>query len=922
MGRLLFILGVGVLLSVPLARAQDDPDALYQNGLNAFNAGRYPEAAQAFQQLVSTFGEEPSMQKAMEAVYYALGSTYFNLANYPEAVTAFEEYLKRFPGADLREEVTFRLGSAEFLQQNYDQALAAFKQVLEQWPNSVFSEDAAFQAAMCLRQQEKTAELMPALEEFIGNFPNSELLPQARLYLARGYFDAGKLVPALEQIEQLPATGRNMDHMVYANFLAIEIGDAAFDNTQYDLALRAYRRVRTKAALFRIQNRLVAEREAELNALQRQKVDPLQAAAHFRAQRRLQSAVSMAHDALERLEKIPDYDGGLFHRIGRCFFAIDRYWESLVAFTRVKAEATEPAIIEAGHFDLVLSLNRLRRFEDLVEEADRYLAEYGKDQKYIDNGRVPTIAFMRAESFINREMFEEAEPAMAQLLRDYPNHPNKARIEFYRGLSLAMLEQFDKAIALFEKWITDHPYDMMQAEVGYWLPVARFYNNDYKGALPEFQAYAEEYPDSIYAPEAEYRVAQCYYAMEDFDKAGDLLLEWVNKYPDHSSFGEALVTAGDALAAAGRLEDAYRAYLRVPPEAEPFQFLALRQAAKVFRAIDDKDAYLTMRSAFERYLKQHPDSPNAVEAAYQAGWALRQIGQTDEAKRLYLSVIERYGNNRAWEGLSPMLDDLRKLYPGEQEALDADLSSLVNKARAGNQYTLLARLSIAQLRWSKKDQVEGAVRIASTFPMDTLDAESLSFIGTAFVKRGEVLRGLELFDRLLADFPKSRYTDAAYAKKAEAELANGNFEQALDLAEKAAQRAYEPSLLMEAVFYRAEARKNLGQYEQATEDYNMALSSRVTPRELKPRALLGLAECQVARGDYKKAIPFYQRIYVLYGHYADAVSQAYLKSGEAFEKLNDRQAAINTYEEMLNLESLAGRPELDEARRRLARLQS
>ncbi|MCO6400586.1 MAG: tetratricopeptide repeat protein [Verrucomicrobia bacterium] len=929
MRRLTVILGVvllsGALSVMAQAPTDDSPEGLYASGLANFNAGRFAEAAAAFAQLSSIFGNEPSLQKAMEGVFYALGSAYYNLGNYPEAIEAFNEYLKRFPNAELRDEVVFRIASALFIQEDYDGALTEFKRLVEQWPNSVFAEDAAFQSALIYRIQERTADLMPALESFISTYPNSELIPQARLHLARGYFAANKLVEALEQIEQLPLTGNSLDHLVYANFLAIEIGDAAFDETEYDLALRAYRRVRTRAALTRVQSRLLAEREATLAELQKQRMDPKQAAARFRAERRLQEAIGLAKDAVKRLQDIPDYDGGLFHRIGRCFFSVDRFWEAIVAFSRVQKEATDPSIKEAGHYDLVLSLNRLRRFEDLVTEADRYLAAYGKDATYIERGRVPSVAFMRAESFINREMFEEAEPAMVALVRDYPEHPQRPRIEFYQGLSLAMMERFDEAIEKFEAWLKAYPDNAMRSEVLYWLPISRFFNGDYEKALPEFKSYATDFPESVYAPEAEYRVALCNYAMENFSEAGDQLLDWVSKHKDHPFYGEALVTAGDALAAEGRLEEAQAAYLRVPATAEPFQFMALKQAVKVFKALDTKDAYLTMKSAFERYLREHPDSPNSVEAAYQAGWALRQVGQIADARRLYLSVIERYGNNRAWDGLSPMLDDLRKLYPGEPEALTEAMDKMVSNARAGNQYTLLARLSVAQLRWSKKDAdaiSDGAERIASSFPMETLDAETLAYLGSALAQRGEVLRGLSFFDRLLADFPRSRYVDVAYARQAEAKLAEGDYAAAKELADKAAARAYEPALLMEAVFIRAEAQRNLGKFAEAEEDYNTALSSRVTPRPLKPRALLGLAACQEAQGDFRKAIPFYQRVYVLYEAYTDAVAQAYLKSGSAFEKIKDTESAVKTYQEMLEVKNLAGRPELDEARQRLAKLQS
>lgn len=76
-----------------------------------------------------------------------------------------------------------------------------------------------------------------------------------------------------------------------------------------------------------------------------------------------------------KLDALPDYDANLYHRIGRCFFNTDRYWEARTAFTRVVAIAQDEAVREAVvHFDLILAISRLRRFDDLVLEADRYLA--------------------------------------------------------------------------------------------------------------------------------------------------------------------------------------------------------------------------------------------------------------------------------------------------------------------------------------------------------------------------------------------------------------------------------------------------------------------------------------------------------------------------------------------------------------------
>jgi TolA-binding protein len=89
------------------------------------------------------------------------------------------------------------------------------------------------------------------------------------------------------------------------------------------------------------------------------------------------------------------------------------------------------------------------------------------------------------------------------------------------------------------------------------------------------------------------------------------------------------------------------------------------------------------------------------------------------------------------------------------------------------------------------------------------------------------------------------------------------------------------------------------------------------PSKLKAKALLSLGEIEMSRQRPQMAIPYYQRIYVLYGKWRDTVAQAYLRSGEAFEQLNDTEAARKTYEELANSEDLGSLPQAQTAREKL-----
>jgi tetratricopeptide (TPR) repeat protein len=151
-------------------------------------------------------------------------------------------------------------------------------------------------------------------------------------------------------------------------------------------------------------------------------------------------------------------------------------------------------------------------------------------------------------------------------------------------------------------------------------------------------------------------------------------------------------------------------------------------------------------------------------------------------------------------------------------------------------------------------------------------------------------------------------------------LANKEYGTALLYAESVLDNAAEIEYVLEATFCRAEALRGLERHGDAIADYNAILANRAAPRRLKPDALLGIAACLAAQKEYAQAVAYYQRIYVLYGAYKNAVIQAYLRSGDCFEKLGDTPAALKTYQEFLASDFAPGTAAAAYARQRIAAL--
>ena len=382
------LLGVLCLLlgTAPL-RAQteapdDSPEALFQSGMSRFVAGNYDQSVQFLEQLVKVFGKEPELRQQIDLAMYARACALYNLGRSADAIKAFEEYIAQYPESKFADEAMFRIGSAQQQLTEYEAAVAAYQKLRSSYPRSPYAEDALYQVGICRLIQENSALASAAFKDFMALYPESPLWGQAGAFCARALFDEGKALDSITMLETIEKRPRTWSVISYCNFLAFEVGDFLFDDTEYEGALKAYRRVKPRKALLGHMLDYQQSIESELKALQSVRSSTRDIRSRFQEERRLSSSLAQAKEMSSKLESLPDYDANLYHRIGRCFFNTDRYWEARAAFTRVVAIAQDETVREAGHFDLILSISRLRRFDDLVIEADHYLSTYDPKGKW------------------------------------------------------------------------------------------------------------------------------------------------------------------------------------------------------------------------------------------------------------------------------------------------------------------------------------------------------------------------------------------------------------------------------------------------------------------------------------------------------------------------------------------------------------
>ncbi|MFL6550827.1 MAG: tol-pal system protein YbgF [Povalibacter sp.] len=111
---------------------QGDDRANYQAAFDLLKDGKYPEAASAFKQFLTTF---PTSQLADNAQYW-LGEAHYVSKQYPDALRDFRTVLEKYPDSRKIPDALLKIGYCNYELKNFPEARAALDQVVKQYADT------------------------------------------------------------------------------------------------------------------------------------------------------------------------------------------------------------------------------------------------------------------------------------------------------------------------------------------------------------------------------------------------------------------------------------------------------------------------------------------------------------------------------------------------------------------------------------------------------------------------------------------------------------------------------------------------------------------------------------------------------------------------------------------------------------------
>jgi outer membrane protein assembly factor BamD len=203
------------------AKVDPTAEALYQEGLRAFNEKKYVRAIDSFSKLRTDFPFSPLITE----VELKIADAYYLNQQYPEAINAFKEFQSMHPTHEQMPFVTLRLGQAHFDQftsadrdqKNTEIAKGYFETVITKYPKSPQAAEAKaklakaieylaeheFNVAYFYYQQEKYPAARDRFEEIVRKYKDTPTAVKSLFYLGESYRNEKNAVRASLAYEAL-----------------------------------------------------------------------------------------------------------------------------------------------------------------------------------------------------------------------------------------------------------------------------------------------------------------------------------------------------------------------------------------------------------------------------------------------------------------------------------------------------------------------------------------------------------------------------------------------------------------------------------------------------------------------------------------------------------------------------------------------
>ena len=591
------------------ASAQERDDRLYRSATGLLNRGMYELAAQEYREFLSTHPDDPVAPTAR----YALGVCLSRLGRHADACEQLKSVASR-PDFEFGEDATLLLGQSELLAGKPTEAASTLARLVKEKPQGKQADTAMAllgESQMRAGDPEKAMASFKALAE---KWPRSPMRARSELMWATCESQLGRHRDAAERLGAIRGRIADKPQADHAALLEAQcrqrIGDTARARELFaQVAKDGGPEVSASASLGLAQIARASGQPREADAMLRRLLE-VSAASDLHTSARVELARCMldvgdAGGALAQLERITDPSPAL---------ADDAAYWSARALAMLGKHAEAAARLESC------------------------------DTRFEKSELLPQMTYERAEALSRAGDAAGADALMASLREKFPGNSLVADSLLASATAAYQSEDFAKTMRLCNEFLAAHGDHPHAATASLLLAECAFRKGAYEDAEAAYSLFLQRHPDDAQAWSARVRLGLCLARLGKREAADKLLEECVRDTAGDPQLRLAAhLTLADGAFAAGEWKKAESWLTQAtsgPSEALEGSLLKLGLCAH--RQGRPADAL----AAYDRLLREFPRGDHRIQATFERGQALMDLGRDDEAIECLTAVAAQEGAAR------------------------------------------------------------------------------------------------------------------------------------------------------------------------------------------------------------------------------------------------------------------------------------
>ncbi len=710
-------------------------------------------------------------QEALDADF-AVAADFYAQQKWQQAAGAFQVYINKGSHAKHGAAAKFFLGECCVQQSDFESAYQWYASFLRENPLNEFTARATFRMGESAWRTGQNANALQILEQFTQDHPSHELVEFALPYLGKIRLDRSEPQLAKSAFELVLRLFPNSS-MTLENQLGL--GEALQALGNFPAAAQRYSIV--AASTDKANSKLVSEAKLNLGKIAFRQKDYSQAVSllgeaikncsgeikidcgYWLARAEMgagnhQAAVELVSALVAAFGKSPLpeatgstllYDGAISaSKIGR---------DELASIWLGKLRTLYPGSRLSEHaFGLEMQLHQqagrnervIAMYQSIVtqtpESSNLMMASELAGRAYYSIGDYART--VETFHYLLKKTAPAGDAEITTELRD-----QRANWLYLQSLGHLGLEQYDEARGQLELADAYNESKSMSALISLARATSFFGQKQYSRAVEHYQGYLLNSAEGDDATRAGCELALCYAELKQWDDALVTFAIMQRFEPDELVTETTQYLAEKAYDANEKsVAEKFYLFMTSPSNAQPVIARGLSGLAWVNMESMDHSKALTV---FRRLTKEYPDSKFSRNAAMSRAKFLEDAGFESEASDMYTLIIDRYGSSG-----------------------DARVSRLRQVALL---QAMGGRANLSQARDLLKEQLQQSDSGS--------DDETLYQLGWVLTDLGQTDDGIDRFNRLVQQYPKSKYWSDAAFRIASKKMRDGEFNAARTIVE-------------------------------------------------------------------------------------------------------------------------------------------